>query len=70
MDKECIKTKIESRILNYLEKPELTALELKYLSEAYSELDKNEWMQEFIKHSTYLDYGFGGSANLNSISAD
>lgn len=70
MDKECIRTKIESRILKFLEKPDLTALELKYLSEAYSELDKNEWLQKIINHPTYLDYGIGGSANLNSISTD
>lgn len=69
MTKDLIRTELEKRITNFLEKPDLSALEIKYLAEAYSELNKNDWLQA-ISQPTYLSNGFGGSANLNSISAD
>ncbi len=65
MTKDTIRTEIEKRITNFLEKPDLSALEIKYLAEAYSELNKNDLMQEIISQPTYLGNGFGGLENSN-----
>lgn len=63
MIKDFIRTELEKRITDFLKKPELSALEIKYLAEAYSELNKNDWMQAVLNQPTYLSNGFGGLGN-------
>lgn len=48
MANDTIRIEIEQRITNFLEKPDLSALEIKYLAEAYSELNKHDWMQAVL----------------------
>lgn len=61
--KDAIRTEIEKCITNFMEKPDLSALEIKYLAEAYSELNKNDWMQAIVTQPTYLNNGIGGLGN-------
>ena len=63
MNKDFIRTELEKRITDFLEKPELSALEIKYLAEAYSELNKNDLIQAALNQPAYLNYGFGGLEN-------
>lgn len=68
MNKNFIRTELEKRITKFLEKPDLSALEIKYLAEAYSELIKNDWLQA-ISQPTYLSNGFGGLGNAYNTQA-
>lgn len=69
MDKDEIRNEIEKRIQTFLEKPDITAIELKYLSEAYAELNKNDWMKAIVNQPTYFNSGIGGLENQNTINS-
>ena len=65
-----LREKIEQRMKELLEKPDISAIELKYLAEGYAELNKNDWMKA-LTNNPYLTSntsGFGGSGEQVQLS--
>lgn len=58
-----LREKIEQRMKELLEKPDISAIELKYLAEGYAELNKDDWMKALTNNPYFMSSssGFGSS---------
>lgn len=65
-----LREKIEQRMKELLEKPDISAIELKYLAEGYAELNKNDWMKALTNNPYFMSSssGFGSSENQTLLS--
>lgn len=70
MTEYTLREKIEQRMKELLEKPDISAMELKYLAEGYAELNKNDWMKALTNNPYFMSSssGFGGLENQTQLS--